>query len=165
MVITDPEKLRAITRYTAAFYRDLLGLLATVFGRLTLRLFIGKDGLAQLRANAMKLDAICRLVEEDKDPILYHAPGALILHAERTAVCGHDDCQLAAMAGMLAAPALGLGTCMIGFLLPPFQRMPALRKLVLLPANHEVYAVLAVGYPTLKYPFAPPREGIPVEWK
>lgn len=164
MVVTDPEKLQALTRLTAGFYEGLLQMLATPLNRLVLRLFIGKDGLAQLRGNAEKLSMICRLVRDGDDPILYRAPGALILHTERTAVCGHDDCQLAAMAGMLAAPALGLGTCMIGFLLPPFQRMPALRNLVKLPASHEVYAVLAVGYPTVGYQNAPPRPAIPVTW-
>jgi len=165
MVVTDPEKLQALTQMTAGFYKGLLRLLATPLNRLVLRLVIGKDGLTQLRGNAEKLGAICRLVHDGEDPILYRAPGALILHAERTAVCGHDDCQLAAMAGMLAAPALGLGTCMIGFLLPPFGRMPALRNLVKLPASHEVYAVLAVGYPTVEYQFAPPRPDIPVTWQ
>lgn len=165
MVVTDPEKLAAMTRLTAAFYADLLRMLETSLNRLVLRLFIGKDGLTQLRANAEKLGVICRLVREGEDPILYRAPGALILHAERTEVCGHDDCQLAAMAGMLAAPALGLGACMIGFLLPPFgRRMPALRNLVKLPASHEVHAVLAVGYPAVQYQYAPPRPEIPVRW-
>jgi len=132
---------------------------------MALRLAIGKDGLTQLRGNAEKLGVICRLVREGEDPILYRVPGALILHAERTAVCGRDDCQLAAMAGMLAAPALGLGTCMIGFLLPPFGRLPALRNLVKLPASHDVHAVLAVGYPTVQYTYAPRRPEIPVTWQ
>ncbi|MHB0938469.1 MAG: nitroreductase family protein [Armatimonadota bacterium] len=165
MVVTDAEKLAALTRLTADFYEGLLGLLKTSLNRMALRLAIGKDGLAMLRGNAEKLGVVCRLVREGEDPILYRAPGALILHAERTAACGHDDCQLAAMAGMLAAPALGLGTCMIGFLLPPFQRLPALRNLVKLPASHEVYAVLAVGYPTVQYQYAPPRPEIPVTWQ
>ena len=164
-VVTDAEKLTAFTRLTGQFYDGLLLLLETPLNRLALRLAIGKDGLTRLRDNAEKLSVVCRLIREGEDPILYRAPGALILHAERTAACGHDDCQLAAMAGMLAAPALGLGTCMIGFLLPPFQRMSALRKLIQLPVSHEVYAVLAVGYPTVQYQYAPPRPGIPVTWQ
>ena len=165
VVVTDAEKLRALTARTAGFYAGLLRMVNSPFGRLALRFAIGKEGLDSLRANALKLEALCQLVDEGEDPILYRAPGALILHAERKAVCGHDDSQLAAMAGMLAAPALGLGTCMIGFLLPAFVRVGALRALIDLPRDHEVYAVLAVGYPTVRYHSAPARPGIPVAWK
>lgn len=165
VVVTEREKLQAMTTGTSDLFGSLLKMLDSPFGRIALRMAIGKDGLAGLQQNAFKLATICRLVKEGGDPILYHAPGALILHAPKTAVCGRDDCLLAAMAGMLHAPALGLGSCMIGFLLPPFQRVPALRAMIDLPADHEVHAVLAVGYPSIEYHFAPPRPAILVNWK
>jgi len=164
-VVTDPERLAALTRETVAMFAELLKMLASPLGRLALRVALGGGALALLQKNASAIAALVDAGRKGGDPILYRAPGALILRADRLAVCGHDDCVLAAMTAMLHAPTLGLATCMIGFLLPAFQRRPALRTVIDLPRDHDVHAVLAVGYPAVRYHSAPPRPAIPVTWR
>jgi nitroreductase/NAD-dependent dihydropyrimidine dehydrogenase PreA subunit len=165
IVVSDPEKLTALSHLAIEFYAGLLQMLKSPSKRLLLRLTVGRKDYADLRRGERELAEICARAKEGIDPILHGAPGALILHAKRDAACGRDDCLLAAMTAMLFAPSLGLGTCLIGFLLPPLQRMPAMRVLINLPADDDAYAVLAVGHPSVSYHHAPPRPGIPVTWQ
>lgn len=164
VVVTDPERLAALTAHTVALFDELLATLKNPLGRLMLRLALGRRALALLRQNVPKLAALTDCARRGDDPILYRAPGTLILHADKLAVCGRDDCVLAAMTAMLHAPTLGLGTCLIGFMLPAFQRRPALRTLIDLPRDHDVHAVLAVGVPDITYHTSPPRPAVPVRW-
>ncbi|HEX2951004.1 MAG TPA: nitroreductase family protein, partial [Armatimonadota bacterium] len=117
-----------------------------------------------LRAAIPELHALSVQQRSGKDPILHQAPGILVLHATQSSPTGHDDCLLTAMAAMLAAPARGLGTCMIGFALIAFQQQRSLRTLIGIPENHHVYAVIAVGYAATHFRGVPDQPSIPVRW-
>lgn len=165
MVITDGELLAEITTQTMAMYRSLVRLAGTAVGRLLLRVIAGREAVTRLQAALPELAAMLHQPAKGNDPVLHNAPALLILHAARTSPCGHDDCLLAAMAVMLSAPSLGLGSCMIGFVLPAFQRLAKLRAQIGLPAGHEVYAVLTVGHPGVHYHGIPPRSAVSVQWR
>ncbi|HEX2950159.1 MAG TPA: nitroreductase family protein [Armatimonadota bacterium] len=163
-IITDPKILDEISAQTARLAGQLVRLVRNPVGRLALMVAAGAANVTRLRAAEAELQAITARRDAGDDPILHHAPGALILHADRKSPTGHDDCVLAAMAAMLAAPSIGLGTCMIGFALIALQRIPALRTCIELPATHDVAAILAVGYPATEYHCVPLRPEIPVRW-
>lgn len=163
-IVTDPATVAAISAQTVALFRKLMRLAGTPLGRLILSLLAGREATKRLVTMLPELSTIAACADAGGDPILHNAPGVLILHADRCAPTAHDDCLLAAMAAMLHAPTLGLGTCLIGFTLPAFQRLRPLRALIDLPTGHEVYAVLAVGYPATRFLRLPPRSAIPVRW-
>lgn len=165
LVITDAQLLAEVSAQTMAMYRQLTRLVRTPLGRLLLRAVAGREAVNRLQSALPELTAMLRQHVAGHDPVLHSAPALLLLHAARTGPCGHDDCLLAAMSAMLTAPSLGLGTCMIGFVLPAFQRLAQLRVRIGLPAGHEVYAVLTVGYPGVRYQAIPPRPAVPVQWR
>ncbi|KPK76131.1 MAG: NADH dehydrogenase [Phycisphaerae bacterium SM23_30] len=86
---------------------------------------------AQMLREAAAALAVCGDLEREKNKGL----GYWIL-----------DCSAAAENILLAAHALGLGACWLGFHPRP-ERKDALRKLLKLPANVEPLCVIALGHP------------------
>lgn len=87
--------------------------------------------------------------------MLSSAPAAIL-------VCGdenrqHDkgywiaDCGAATQNILLAAHALGLGTCWIG-LYPREQRMAAIKEMFNLPGHIQAFALVALGHPSEQKP-------------
>ncbi|MHB9129519.1 MAG: nitroreductase family protein [Armatimonadota bacterium] len=165
IIVTDPARITQIVDGTIAFYDALLRMLRSPVKRALLRLLVGKAVLGKLQKAIPELAGLIDRRRGGEDPIFYQAPGVMLLHTSHTAITGRDDCLLAAQNAMLMAPSLGLGTCMIGFVLPAFQREAKLRALVSLPAGHEIYTVLAVGHPAVKYHKAVPVTPVPATWQ
>ena len=46
---------------------------------------------------------------------------------------------------------MGLGSCLIGFVVEAMRRDTALTKRVGIAADEEIYSVIALGYPAVKY--------------
>lgn len=62
-----------------------------------------------------------------------------------------EDALLASQNILLAAHSLGLGSCMIGFAVEAIKRDKQIRKLLQIPDDESVYAVIALGYPAERY--------------
>ncbi len=62
---------------------------------------------------------------------------------------------------LLAATALGLGTC---WMTGPLNDEKALRQILAIPEDKEIVAVTPLGYP-VEVPEAPPRQGPDLTWK
>lgn len=90
-----------------------------------------------------------RVVNEFWDPTfsLFHGAGTLVVVATRSEDEFADgECWLAAANLMLAAPALGLGTCVVGAAVAAL-RSPEIRREIGLPAAVRPVVPLAVGIP------------------
>ncbi len=84
--------------------------------------------------------------------LLFHGASALIIIGSRPeASCPGEDALLAAQNILLAAHALGLGTCLIGFAVAAIKNRPALKRVIGIPDQEQVYAVIALGHPHEKY--------------
>ena len=78
---------------------------------------------------------------------VFHRAGTLIIICARPgAHNGEEDCSLAAQNLMLAAHAMGLGTCPIGFARPWLNRAKSKRELAI-PATYKMVFPVIVGYP------------------
>lgn len=84
-----------------------------------------------------------------EDWLFYDAPLALLFYSSRYA--DPADAGIAATYAMLAAEALGLGTCLIGSVCPFLQRNPGLMEEYGLPRSARLGVVLIAGYPALTY--------------
>jgi len=62
-----------------------------------------------------------------------------------------EDALLATQNILLAAHAMGLGTCLIGFAVAAMQRKPAIKEQLQIPADEPIYSVIALGYPDERY--------------
>ncbi|MEY4773145.1 MAG: hypothetical protein RIT40_180 [Planctomycetota bacterium] len=96
-----------------------------------------------------------RELEDPKTDIFHGAGTAIIIVAKPGEWPAIEDCCLAAQNLMLAAHAMGLATCPIGFAREALQE-PALQQELGIPAQHMPAMAIAVGYAKLQ-PKGPPR--------
>ena len=78
--------------------------------------------------------------------IFYNAGTLILICGEATAPFVEADCWLAAENLMLAACAMGLGSCVIGSALPAFS-VAKIRNQLSIPADFTVIAPIILGYP------------------
>jgi len=78
--------------------------------------------------------------------IFYNAPVLILVLGAREAVSNFLDCALCAENMMLAAWALGIGSCWIGSA-ALVQESPDLLAVLKVPDNHQIVAPLIFGYP------------------
>ena len=96
---------------------------------------------------------------------VFHRAGTLIIICARPgAHHGEGDCCLAAQNLMLAACAMGLGTCPIGFATPWVQRAGTKRHLGI-PQDYVPVFPVVVGYPSGQTPPVPRRPPEIVVWQ
>ena len=95
--------------------------------------------------------------------IFYNAGTLVIICAKPDGLNPAEDCCLAAQNFMLAAHAIGLGTCPIGFA-RPWLNLPEAKKELGIPANYTPVFPIIVGFPTGQT--APPERKEPeiVTW-
>lgn len=85
------------------------------------------------------------------DRLFHGAPAAVVIGMEPGASCPAEDALLAAGNILLAAHAMGLGTCLIGYAVEAMKNEPAIKEHLGIPAAERVYAVIALGYPDESY--------------
>jgi nitroreductase/NAD-dependent dihydropyrimidine dehydrogenase PreA subunit len=82
-----------------------------------------------------------------RERLFHGAPAAIIVASKPGASCPAEDALLASGQICLAAHAMGLGTCLIGFVVAVLKNEPKLKQLVGIPAEETVYACIALGWP------------------
>ena len=78
--------------------------------------------------------------------IFYNANTLILICGKAAVPFVEADCWLAAENLMLAACAMGLGTCIIGSAMPAFS-IAKVRSMLAIPVDYTVVAPIAVGYP------------------
>jgi nitroreductase len=106
--------------------------------------------LAEFDRQGVTGDFRDRVSGEDFAPF-YGAPALVVIYATGGDQFGNVNCTLAAQNLMLAAPALGLGTCWIGLAGPLFSD-PDFRRELGVPEDCEAIAPIIVGYPAEETP-------------
>lgn len=85
--------------------------------------------------------------KDGRDRLFHGAPAVLVIGAMPGASTPQDDALLAAQNIQLAAHAMGLGTCLIGFASEAMKRDRRIQVAVGIPKAESIYAVLTVGWP------------------
>lgn len=78
--------------------------------------------------------------------IFYNAPAFIVICAKPGMLNAAEDCSLAAQTLMLAAHAMGLGTCPIG-IVRPWLQLPEIKDQLGIPPHYTAVFPLTVGYP------------------
>ena len=100
-----------------------------------------------------------------RDPgysIFYNAPVLVLILGAREVVSSVLDCTLCAENMMLAAWALGIGSCWVGSA-ALVQQNPDLLAALKVPDDHQIVAPLIFGYPA-PLPPKPGRHGPRITW-
>jgi len=140
------QRIRQLEVAAASFYRQLGGRLESAIGRRLVGLFAGAKGLDGLLRGLPDMKRDVERVEGGEPCYCHGAPVVILIHGEKLYPTMPEDCCFASYHLILAAETLGLGTCLIGYITSAATRSKAIREAVELPADHQIYSTLAVGY-------------------
>lgn len=159
-VVSHHAAVQAAGQWVADFFRRLNRMSGNPLARLVSR---------QLRRYyAEYRDAVIeglREYERGGRDRLFHGAAALILvGSTRDATCPGEDALLATQNILLAAEAMGLGTCLIGFAVEAMRHDPSIQRRLGIPSEERIHAVIALGYPAHSYAREAGRKPVVIRW-
>jgi nitroreductase len=134
------------------YYRKLNRLAANPLLRGLCKIFSG-DSLGRYYRNyyASVAEALRQWDEEGTDMLFHGAAAAILVTGRKTASCPAEDALLASQNILLAAHAMGLGSCLIGFAVEAMRRARPIKEKMEIPADEEIYSVIVLGFPAVAY--------------
>jgi nitroreductase/NAD-dependent dihydropyrimidine dehydrogenase PreA subunit len=151
-VLARREEVVALGNRVGLFYEKLNRLAANLLARLYSRLFGGGAlGHYYRRYSRTTAEALEAWRNEGRDRLFHGAPAAVLVGSQPGASCPAEDALLATQNILLAAHALGLGSCLIGYVVEAMKRDSSIQKTMGIPEEERVYAVIALGYPNEPY--------------
>lgn len=152
-ILPDREAVMKLGAEIAGFFRKLLNLAGNPAVRLIARL-MRKPELEMFYREYYDTvkQALAEYDQSGRDRLFHGAPAVILIGMRPgEASCPCEDASMAAQNMLLAAHAMGYGTCMIGFAVEALKNSPAIKPKIGIPGNEPIYAVIAVGKP--KEPF------------
>lgn len=116
-------------------------------------------------AATMHMDRVVAGWDMGIDSIVRGAPHIVIAHADRDHMPAAAACSIALTHFELAAHSMGLGATWGGFFHAAAATYPPLNQALGLPAKHQVFGVILLGYNKHKYHRVPARNEQIVNWK
>ncbi len=151
-LLPDRPSVEGVAEGVLTFFKKLnrLARIAPLRGVLKI---LGKPELSAYYADYHDRieEGIASWTTERWDRLFHGAPAAILVSCSRDASCPAEDALLASNQILLAAHAMGLGTCLVGFAVEALAHDKALRALTQTPDNETVYAVIAIGHPDEPY--------------
>ncbi|MFO7988722.1 MAG: nitroreductase family protein [Desulfotignum sp.] len=95
--------------------------------------------------------AIQQMETENRDRLFHGAPAVILIGSSPGASCPKEDALLAAGNILLGAHTMGLGTCLIGYVVAPMAADRAIQKKLGIPESETIHAAVALGYPKETY--------------
>lgn len=152
VILPRREDVETLGGLTAGFYRELNRQAGNPFLRFLARIFAGDALGSYYRNHAASVAEALREWEEMRIDRLFHgATAALVVTGRKEASCPGEDALLATQNILLAAHALGLGSCLIGYVVEAARRSGTMRRVLAIPADEEIYSVIGLGYPAIRY--------------
>ena len=100
----------------------------------------------------------------ERDLLFHGAPAVIVVAADENASCPSEDALLATGHMLLAAHSMGLGTCLVGFVIEAMQRDRTIVQSLGIPANETPYAVIAIGWPDEHYQRVAGRKAVVIRY-
>ena len=136
----------------SGFYVRLNTLAEKRWMRMLLKL-IGKPDLDAYYRNYYDLvkEGFAEFERTGLERMFYGAPAAIVVGCRVGASLPTEDALLASQNMLLAAHSMGLGSCLIGMAVSAMQRDRNIQKVISIPDDETVYAIVALGYPDEYY--------------
>ncbi len=152
VILPTRADLQVLGGMVADYYRNLNRIAANPFLRMILKIFAGDSlGRYYRRYRDSVADALREWDEKGTDRLFHGAAAAILVTGKKNAACPAEDALLASQNILLAAHAMGLGSCLVGFVVEAMRRDPALRRLIAINDDEEIFSVIALGYPSVSY--------------
>lgn len=151
-VFPDRRAVLDLGEAVSRFFRELNKKASATWLRKGLKL-IGKPELDDYYESYYERvrDALRRWEHEGRDLLFHGAPAVIVVGSAPGASCPAEDALLASGQMLLAAHAMGLGTCLIGYAVAAMQADDQVKKKSGIPVEEDVYAVIALGKPDEAY--------------
>jgi nitroreductase len=146
-ILPDRASVEAFGERVARFFRALNRVAENPLLRNGLKL-LGKRELADYYANYHQSvsEALDEREKTGRDRLFHGATAAIVVGARRGASTPEEDALLATQNILLAAHAMGLGSCLIGFAVVVVAREIDVKRFLGIPDDERVHAVIALGY-------------------
>jgi nitroreductase/Pyruvate/2-oxoacid:ferredoxin oxidoreductase delta subunit len=151
-ILPDREAVVGFGAHVGAFFKRLNKTARNPVARFYSKLFL-KDVLGTYYREYLETveAAIAEQEEGGRERLFHGATAAIVVASKPGASCPSDDCHLATQNILLAAHAMGLGTCLIGFAVEAMKNDRRVQHAIGIPARHRVYSVIALGWPGVRY--------------
>lgn len=151
-ILPERRQVLALADKVADFFTRINRQAKNPLLRLSLKM-LGKPQLQHYykRHYQTVADALAEWHEHGRDHLFHGAPAALLVGSKTGASCPVEDALLATQNILLAAHSMGLGTCLIGYVVEAMKRDASIGRSLSLTADERVHAVIAIGYGTETY--------------
>lgn len=151
-ILPQRKDVKALGELTAGYYRELNRQARNPVYRLMAKFFAG-DALGKYHREYYDSvqEALRQWDEEQVDRLFHGATAAILVTGETTASCPAEDALLATQNILLAAHSMGLGSCLIGFVVEAVRRSQKMKSALNLGGTTRLYSVIALGYPAIAY--------------
>ncbi len=151
-VLPTREAVKSFSGHIASFFRKLNAMAEKRLLRTILKL-AGKKELDEYFHTYYPVvkKTLDEWEETGRDRLFHGAVSAIIVGMKPGASCPAEDALLATQNILLAAHSMGLGSCLIGFVVSAIKEAPELKEAMGIPAEETVYAAIAIGYPNESY--------------
>jgi nitroreductase len=151
-VLTSRAAVMSLGEGVAVFFRRLNRLAANRIIRRAYALLGRRELEDYYREHYASVRAALEHWDRDGTDKLFHGATAAILIGSRPgASCPAEDALLAAQNMLLAAHAMGLGTCLIGYAVEAMRHDRQVKATAGVPLDEQVYAVVALGWPDVVF--------------
>ncbi|MBC2713624.1 MAG: nitroreductase family protein [Desulfosarcina sp.] len=151
-ILPDREAVNRLGRRVGNFFRKTNRMAENRWLRTGLKL-IGKPELdTYYRLHYPTVEMGLAAWDRGERDLLFHgATAVIVVAADNAASCPSEDALLATGNMLLAAHAMGLGTCLVGFVIEAMRRDKAIVRMLGIPDHETPYAVIALGWPNETY--------------
>jgi nitroreductase/NAD-dependent dihydropyrimidine dehydrogenase PreA subunit len=165
VVVQDEKLIHEIGTLTAAGLKRLAIPFKYGIGRMIMRWMMGARGAAYVGELAPEFEALASMYNKGTDIILHKPTVLLFFCADRVGgTFAGTNANIALHNAALAAETVGLGCFYAGFVATVSERDDSIARLIGLPDTHQIYGVLAMGYPRLRFRKWPERNPAKVTW-
>ena len=162
-VVQDKAIVAAISKHITSKMIKFTNALEDQQGRTFLKKSMPEEEFNQAVENLPKTKRILGRLAQGVDFWCWNGE-LIVIHGDKTIGGITTNGSLAAAHIMLAAEALGLGTCSLGYLTYFINESQTIRELLKIPKNHIVGYSLTMGYPDVKYKRIPARKPSRIQW-
>lgn len=165
IVLTDRERIAELRGMAVCFYERVFRLLRNGTGGFLLGVFAGRRLVAKMRESLPKLEHARWLMSQGRDPLLYHAPVVMVVHAEAWDTTSPFNCALALYNASLMAHTMGVGCCFNGYIQAAINGSKRIRRWLGIPKGHRCYGAMTLGYQKVRYLRLVERKKAMVAWR
>lgn len=148
-IVRSKEKVKLLNDLTEERLIKMFSMVGSRVGGVIFKLLVPSANIKKMRRYR---DIFISRREADESQICYDAPAVILFHGKVSKTGMLDaDANIWASYTSLFANSMGLGTCFNGFIVKALTKGSKLNQRFNVPANHQVYSALLVGYPKVKY--------------